>query len=141
MIHRSPPTPRPRSEITHTDTVAYAVAISTADPETAATRADVAATGATEMVSVGLDVEHRRQIDAELVSTIMTLREHARWAALDGEAADRFATMVFTAKEALYKALHPLLDQTIAWHSVLVRPRPRSTLQKLVVLAPAAPAA
>ncbi len=103
--------------ITHTDTVAYAVAISTADPETAdpgtaATRADVAATGATEMVSVGLDVEHRRQIDAELVSTIMTPREHARWAALEGEAADRFATMVFTAKEALYKAQFPL---TGAW--------------------------
>ena len=72
----------------------------------------MAATGATEMVSVGLDVEHRRQIDAELVSTIMTPREHARWAALDGEAADRFATMVFTAKEALYKAQFPL---TGAW--------------------------
>ena len=97
--------------------------------------------GEEERMAVGIDVERTsRPTSLRLARKILAAEEERELGLHLGLDEQQDLTLRFSLKEALYKAMHPLLEQTIAWHSVLVRPRPRSTLQKLVALAPAAPA-
>ena len=92
-------------------------------------------------MAVGIDVERTsRPTSLRLARKILAAEEGRELGLHLGLDEQQDLTLRFSLKEALYKAMHPLLEQTIAWHSVLVRPRPRSTLQKLVALVPAAPA-
>ena len=92
-------------------------------------------------MAVGIDVERTsRPTSLRLARKILAAEEERELGLHLGLDEQQDLTLRFSLKEALYKAMHPLLEQTIAWHSVLVRPRPRSTLQKLAALAPAAPA-
>lgn len=66
-------------------------------------------------VSLGVDIEPRSQLAAELTPMVLTEREfaHAR------HANDPFyPALVFSAKEAVYKATHPVTWQMIGFHEV-----------------------
>ncbi len=86
--------------ITHTDSYC-AVAV--------AERARVA--------GLGIDIEDTGRFKPELVRRILTPREVA--ANLRG-AADPRATLMFSAKEALHKCLHPLAGTTLRFHDAEV---------------------
>ncbi len=93
--------------ITHTDHVAYA----------AVTIDDTAASPGGPTVALGIDVEIRGRVQRDVVGLIMTAGEQARWNEMDPSGADpseadAFATVAFSAKEALYKAQFVL---TGAW--------------------------
>ncbi len=75
--------------ITHTESVAYAVVAAADDPSSYA---------------VGIDAEQRRRVGRDVLSLVMTTNEQEVWSRLDPAGADRFATTLFSAKEALYKA-------------------------------------
>ncbi|ETX30629.1 4'-phosphopantetheinyl transferase family protein [Roseivivax isoporae] len=71
--------------------------------------------------AIGIDIERPVAADeaAPLVAQVMDAGEHARAAEVLGEAA---FTAVFSAKEALYKALHPRLGRFVGFDEVRATP-------------------
>lgn len=93
--------------ITHTDRVAYAV-VALEEPEASIDGG----------LALGIDIEDRRRLTPEIIPTIMTERERARWADLEPAEADAFATTVFSAKEALYKAQYHFTEAWLGFEHV-----------------------
>ena len=86
--------------------------------------------GEDEHMAVGIDVERTsRPTSLRLARKILAAEEEHQLGLHLGLDEQQDLTLRFSLKEALYKAIHPLLEQPIAWHSVLVRPRPRSTVR------------
>jgi 4'-phosphopantetheinyl transferase EntD len=86
--------------------------------------------GEDEHMAVGIDVERTsRPTSLRLARKILAAEEERQLGLHLGLDEQQDLTLRFSLKEALYKAIHPLLEQPIAWHSVLVRPRPRSTVK------------
>lgn len=74
--------------------------------------------------AVGIDVEHEsRPTSPRLASRILSVSERATLGAQPGLGAPADALLRFSVKEALYKALHPLVCARIPWLSVSVQPR------------------
>jgi 4'-phosphopantetheinyl transferase EntD len=63
-----------------------------------------------DFLGLGIDAEQRGRVSGELVAEVCTEEERS-WLAAGGDA--DAPTLVFSAKEALYKALHPLLGGAI----------------------------
>lgn len=109
--------------ISHTEGLAIAIACS--EPPAPA------------RVAVGVDVERAgRAISSRAARRILSAEERATLGAWPADAAAGAAAapsagddllLRFCIKEALYKALHPLLGRAIPWHSVRVYPRPDGT--------------
>lgn len=93
--------------ISHTDTLVCAIAM--IDPPDQPGRS-----------SIGIDLEQRGRIGADLVSTIMTEAEQLAWQALDAETAADRATAAFSLKEALYKAQYPLTRSWLGFDHIEV---------------------
>eukprot|EP00964_Phaeocystis_antarctica_P001729 scaffold911_cov63-Phaeocystis_antarctica.AAC.2 len=86
--------------------------------------------GEEQHMAVGIDVERTsRPTSLRLARKILAAEEERQLGLHLGLDEQQDLTLRFSLKEALYKAIHPLLEQPIAWHSVLVRPRPRSTVK------------
>lgn len=77
-----------------------------------------------DQAAVGIDVEHTsRQTSPRLARRILAPVEREQMERDELELPDRAGlTLRFSLKEALYKALHPILRRPIEWHSVCVRP-------------------
>ncbi len=100
--------------ITHTGRLAFA-AITTVESSPDAGRSPIA---------IGIDAEERGRIDGELVPMIMTAGERSVWAGLTPAAADAFATLTFSAKEALYKAQFAFTGAWLGFEHVAQAGRP-----------------
>lgn len=77
-----------------------------------------------EQAAVGIDVERAsRQTSSRLARRILAPVEREQMELDELGLPDRAGlTLRFSLKEALYKALHPILRRPIEWHSVCVRP-------------------
>jgi 4'-phosphopantetheinyl transferase EntD len=72
--------------------------------------------------SLGVDVEDDAPLAPDLVATICTLEERAWLATQPENARGRLAKLVFSAKEAVYKAQFPLSRKILDFDAVLVTP-------------------
>ena len=78
-----------------------------------------------EACAVGIDVELASRVPNRRISDrVLAPEEREHWRALSlGLPAPAELLLRFSLKEALYKALHPLVRSPIRWHAVRVRPR------------------
>ena len=115
--------------ISHTHGLAAAL-VSRRPPGEEAEEAEEGEEGEEQHMAVGIDVERTsRPTSLRLARKILAAEEERQLGLHLGLDEQQDLTLRFSLKEALYKAIHPLLEQPIAWHSVLVRPRPRSTVR------------
>lgn len=80
----------------------------------------VALVGAASGPTVGVDVEVSSAWDEDLARKVLTNAERIR--AKASAAPGRFVLRLFSAKEAVYKAIDPVLRRTIEWIDVEVGP-------------------
>lgn len=74
--------------------------------------------------AVGIDVElAARPTSLRLARKILAAEERQQLGRELGVSEQEDLTLRFSLKEALYKAIHPLVEQSISWQSVLVSPR------------------
>ncbi len=73
-----------------------------------------------DFAAIGLDVEVRRRVGRHLLETLCSDAERG-WMAWDNNA-EETATLVFSAKEAVYKCLHPLTGARLGFHDVEISP-------------------
>ena len=74
--------------------------------------------------TVGVDVElASRRTSDRLARRILSAEEQEHLGLEQGLSAQADLTLRFSLKEAIYKAIHPLLQRPIPWHAVRVRPR------------------
>ena len=77
---------------------------------------------ASQVRSLGVDVEDDSPLPADLIATVCTLDERA-WLASRPEVSRRLlAKLIFSAKEAVYKCQFPISRKVIDFTSVLVTP-------------------
>ena len=77
---------------------------------------------ATQVRSLGIDIEDDSPLEPDLTRTVCTLEERA-WLAAQPEARrGLFAKLIFSAKEAVYKAQYPVTHRLLDFPSVLVTP-------------------
>lgn len=67
------------------------------------------------IIRLGIDVEPLEPLPDELRDLVLTPTD--RWRDLDAPHPDRIA---FTAKEAVYKAVHPAIGRILEWHDITV---------------------
>ncbi len=85
--------------------------------------------------SLGIDIEPHRSVEPELWDEICTddelawLREHSAAAVL--------GTVMFSAKESVYKAVHPLIDEMLEFRDVELRIDPERQIFSCQILHPA----
>ena len=78
---------------------------------------------ATSLQAVGIDVERTtRAVPLKLASRVLSEHERGTLGHALGLPADADLLLRISLKEALYKALHPLVRRPIRWHSVQVHP-------------------
>ena len=73
-----------------------------------------------EARGVGIDLEQRGRVREHLFPRVLTPAERDRMSALAEDARRDLATLVFSAKESVYKALNPLLKRYIGFQEVEV---------------------
>ena len=89
---------------------------------------------ADEASAVGVDIESASRLTSLAISRkILGVEERAHFGSDEQLSSvlspERELLIYFSVKEALYKALHPLVQQHIGWHSVTVRPRVDGTCE------------
>jgi len=84
------------------------------------TRAIVAVTPK-HIGTVGIDIEHRQELKRDLWKTVFLTSEIAELDAFDASIRGRMALVLFSAKEALYKAQYPLTQTYMGFHELEVR--------------------
>jgi len=70
---------------------------------------------------IGLDVEELGRMKPAMARLIATDRERAWSAARSDRAPEDWYTMIFSAKESVYKCLYPLLRRWIGYHDAEIR--------------------
>lgn len=73
-----------------------------------------------DVTGIGLDLESHDRMKASLLHMVLTERERTRMAAATGSIDLRAALAIFSAKESVYKAINPLVDQFIGFREVEV---------------------
>ena len=77
------------------------------------------ATNSTKWASVGIDIERKRKLRANILSRIATTNE-TRWAK-SSRLGDELASLVlFSAKEAVYKAAYPVIQRWFGFQEGLI---------------------
>ena len=118
--------------ISHTNGLAAAyVCVEAAESEQLAQARSMDGSSAARVVArdrtrhaVGVDVElASRRINPKVAGRVLTDRERQTLGTKAGLPSTADLLLRISIKEALYKALHPLLRQTIRWHSVQVHPQ------------------
>lgn len=69
-----------------------------------------------DIAAIGLDIEVRRRVHSRLLGTVCTPSERA-WMSASGTTLEA-ATIVFSAKEAVYKCVYPVLRARLAFSDV-----------------------
>ena len=77
---------------------------------------------ASQVKSLGVDVEDDSPLGADLVATICTLEERAWLATQSEDDRGRLAKLIFCAKEAVYKCQFPVSHKVLDFDAVLVTP-------------------
>lgn len=73
-----------------------------------------------EARAVGIDLEQQGRVREHLFPRVLTPAERDRMSALAEDARRNLATLIFSAKESVYKALNPLLKRYIGFQEVEV---------------------
>lgn len=68
--------------------------------------------------AIGIDAELNRPLPDELLATVLTERERDALRATPAPARGRIATIIFSAKESVYKTLSPLFGVFLEFHQV-----------------------
>ena len=84
------------------------------------TRAIVAVTPK-HIGTVGIDIEHRAELKRDLWKTVFLASEIAELDEFESSIRGRMALVLFSAKEALYKAQYPLTQTYMGFHELEVR--------------------
>lgn len=71
--------------------------------------------------TVGIDIEHRQELKRDLWKSVFLEREVASLDAMESSIRGRMALVLFSAKEALYKAQYPLTQTYMGFHELEVR--------------------
>ena len=71
--------------------------------------------------TVGIDIEHRAELKRDLWKSVFLEREIEALEAFASELRGRMALVLFSAKEALYKAQYPLTQTYMGFHELEVR--------------------
>ena len=74
----------------------------------------VVATILRDVVSVGIDIEYQRRLSVDAVRRVATNEEYSRYSAVP----DFDWTLLFSAKESVFKALNPLARRYIGFQEV-----------------------
>ncbi len=100
------------------------------------TRCAAAVARGGDFAGIGLDIERRGRLRDHLLPRVATPRERARLAA-PGASQD-LPTLLFSAKESVYKCLARRLPRTLGWHDVEIDfgPGPRLGVRLLFEAAP-----
>lgn len=77
---------------------------------------------ASQVRSLGIDVEDDTPLARDLVATVCTLEERAWLATQPEETRGRLAKLIFSAKEAVYKCQYPVSHRVLDFDAVLVTP-------------------
>lgn len=77
---------------------------------------------ASQVRSLGVDVEDDSPLEADLEATICTLEERAWLATRPADVRGRMSKLIFSAKEAVYKCQYPVTHKMIDFTAVLVTP-------------------
>ena len=78
-------------------------------------RVGVALARANNYLSLGFDIEARGAVTSELQEIVLTKGEKAR---IEGNSVPDFATLVFSCKESIYKAVFPLVGEFFEFHDI-----------------------
>jgi 4'-phosphopantetheinyl transferase EntD len=70
--------------------------------------------------AIGIDLEQRKRVGEHLFPRVLTPAERDRMTALADDARRNCATLIFSAKESVYKALNPILKRYIGFQEVEV---------------------
>lgn len=89
-------------------------------------RCAVVVARAQRFVSLGIDLEPDEPLEEELWPTLFLPRELERLQHFPRLVRGRTARMLFSAKESVYKCLHPLFQAPIEFHDVEIVPVPDS---------------
>lgn len=92
---------------------------------------------AEQVPALGIDIERERALDDDLVPSICTPREQSMLARFDGDA---WATIVFSAKESVYKAYFPATRFALEFHGLEIDLEPRAGTFEATIVDPKAPA-
>ncbi len=93
------------------------------------------------VAALGVDVEIVARVGRELWPQVFTTAEYAALAALDETQRERFAALVFSAKEAFYKAQFGLTGRWLDFGDVIVEDRPEGPRAGSLVVRAASPRA
>lgn len=94
----------------------------------------IAAPAGTPPVTLGIDLEQVRALRADISARVLTDAERAALAP-PGPARDAQVLRLFSAKEAIYKALHPWVGRFVGFHEAELSPRPDGGLTARLALA------
>ena len=97
----------------------------------------VAVARRTDCAGLGLDVERARPLEGRIVSIVCTAAETRTLGTLDELPAGLQAMIVFSAKEAFYKAWHPLMRSYLDFQDVEIDLRPRTRTFGVRIVKPA----
>jgi len=75
---------------------------------------------------VGIDLEVEARVTRRIAERVLTGREHARFAGCRSGMED-WETLLFAAKEAVYKSVNPLIGEFLGFEDVEVTPCPDGT--------------
>jgi 4'-phosphopantetheinyl transferase EntD len=85
-----------------------------------ATLCVVAIAPASELFGLGIDIEHAQALPAEITARVVSQAERQSIARLPRATRDLAARLVFSAKEATYKALYPSIKRFLDFHELHV---------------------
>ena len=77
--------------------------------------AGVALARTRDYLSLGFDIEARGAVTAELRDMVLTKREQAQ---IESYSDPDFATLIFSCKESIYKAVYPLAGEFLEFHDI-----------------------
>lgn len=95
--------------------------------------AGAAAAKADEIYATGVDIETIARISKNILKRISTVKENALLQKKNAEESQIYAALVFSAKEAFYKALSSRYPKILKFRDISIIPEPGNTSFKIVL--------
>jgi enterobactin synthetase component D len=80
-----------------------------------------------EIMAIGFDIETINRISSDILKRIITDTEKEQLEKKDKQKAQEYSALIFSAKEAIYKALSKLYNKTLRFKDVSIIPKEDST--------------